>query len=294
MVKVVDLFCGAGGLSLGFESAGCEVVAAFDNWEPAVTTYNANHVAPAQLVDVGDVENMARILSAYDFDGIIGGPPCQDFSHAGNRQEGARADLTERFAQLVSEVRPRFVVMENVPPALRAAAYQNALNTLRAAGYGLNIVTLNASYFNVPQNRKRLFTVGLLGEPDGTLVEELERKQTIKPMTVRDMFGSRLGVDCFYSHPRSYARRGIFSIDEPSPTVRGQNRPMPATYQPHPGDAGAPQSSRPLTTLERAQLQTFPADYQWIGSKTVAEQMVGNAVPVRLAEHVAQILKDSM
>ncbi|OKH44223.1 DNA (cytosine-5-)-methyltransferase, partial [Calothrix sp. HK-06] len=97
-----------------------------------------------------------------------------------------------------------------------------------------------------------------------------------------------------YRHPRTYQRRGIFSIDEPSPTIRSVNRPVPKSYRGHPGDA-APISSnlRPLTTIERSYIQTFPKDFifdEQNQSKTDLEQMIGNAVPVKLAEFVARCL----
>ena len=108
-------------------------------------------------------------------------------------------------------------------------------------------------------------------------------------MTIRDYLGYEFGTDYYYRHPRSFARRGIFSIDEPSPTVRGVNRPIPKTYKIHPGDATKDLSKvRPLTTLERARIQTFPATFQFEGSKTDLEQIIGNAVPVELAAYVGK------
>lgn len=88
-------------------------------------------------------------------------------------------------------------------------------------------------------------------------------------------------------------RRGIFSIDEPSPTIRGVNRPIPKTYRQHPGDAALlSKQIRALTTIERSYLQTFPETFIFEGSKTDLEQMIGNAVPVKLAEYVARCLLD--
>ncbi|MDQ6961478.1 MAG: DNA cytosine methyltransferase [Mariprofundaceae bacterium] len=109
-------------------------------------------------------------------------------------------------------------------------------------------------------------------------------------MTVRDYLGSSLGLDYYYRHPRNYSRRGVFSIDEPSPTVRGVNRPLPPGYKKHSGDPIHINLSdiRPLTTIERSYLQTFPETFKWNGTKTNLEQMIGNAVPVKLAEFVAK------
>ena len=84
----------------------------------------------------------------------------------------------------------------------------------------------------------------------------------------------------------------MFSIDEPAPTMRGVNRPVPKGYPGHPNDA-CPISDniRALTTLERSLIQTFPATFKWCGNKTEMEQMIGNAVPVKLAEYVASALQ---
>ncbi|NEO28648.1 MAG: DNA (cytosine-5-)-methyltransferase, partial [Kamptonema sp. SIO4C4] len=117
--------------------------------------------------------------------------------------------------------------------------------------------------------------------------------QSSQPMTVFDYLGDSLGIEYFYRHPRSYQRRGIFSIYEPSPTVRGVNRPIPKTYKKHKGDACDPHDNvRPLTTVERSYIQTFPKTFHFQGNKSDLEQMIGNAVPVKLAEYVARGILD--
>lgn len=291
--SVVDLFAGCGGLSLGFQASGFEVCAGFDSWDKAVESYNLNLDHPAFQLDLSDVDKSLEALAPYfngTAEGIIGGPPCQDFSSAGKRVEGARADLTERFAEIVTRIRPKFFVMENVPRAIHAAAYQRALAVMRAAGYGLTVKTMNAAYCGVPQLRKRLFAIGVLGAEEDFLAEALEEGLAKAPMTIRDAFGDSLGIGHYYRHPRSYARRGIFSIDEPSPTIRGVNRPVPLGYPGHGGDTAPISGIRPLTTAERSRIQTFPDAYRWPEAKTNAEQMIGNAVPVKLAAYIARAL----
>ena len=113
-------------------------------------------------------------------------------------------------------------------------------------------------------------------------------------MTLREFFGDELGIEFYYRHPRSYARRGIFSIDEPSPTVRGVNRPIPNGYPGHDGDA-APVNTpglRPLTTKERSRIQTFPARWDLVGAKSDLEQIIGNAVPVNLGAFIGNALTE--
>ena len=108
-MKFIDLFAGCGGMTLGFQNAGFEAVAAFDNWEPAIQVYRANFGHDIHKIDLGNWQESLGILNAYQFDMIIGGPPCQDFSHAGKRDENlGRADLTVSFAQIVARTRPKW------------------------------------------------------------------------------------------------------------------------------------------------------------------------------------------
>lgn len=114
-----------------------------------------------------------------------------------------------------------------------------------------------------------------------------------KTMTVYDYLGYELGIEYYYRHPRSYARRAIFSIYEPSPTIRGVNRPIPKGYKKHRGDASdITENVRPLSTVERSYIQTFPKRFRLKGTKTALEQMIGNAVPVKLAEYVANAVTE--
>jgi DNA (cytosine-5)-methyltransferase 1 len=181
--------------------------------------------------------------------------------------------------------------MENVARALKSEAFSEARQIFKNSGYGLSIGIIDASLCGVPQFRKRLFVIGEAGGPDGFLETILDADLSENPMTLRDYFGGSLGVEHYYRHPRSYARRGVFSIDEPSPTIRGVNRPIPAGYPGHVGDSSPINSGvRPLTMKERSMIQTFPEDYILRGNKTEIEQIIGNAVPVKLAEYVAKHL----
>ena len=152
---------------------------------------------------------------------------------------------------------------------------------------------LNASLCNVPQKRKRFILIGAIGEKDGFMDAILAHNQAKRPMTVADYLGDSLGIEFYYRHPRSYARRGIFSIHEPSPTIRGVNRPIPQGYQiKHNDPVKSIEGVRPLTTIERSYIQTFPKTFQFLGSKTEIEQMIGNAVPVNLGRYVAVAIRE--
>lgn len=290
-MKAVDLFCGCGGLSLGFEKAGFELVAAFDKWETALDVYRENFSHRADILDLSDVDESVRIIGELKPDIIIGGPPCQDFSSAGKRDEDGGGGLTVQYAQIISRIRPKWFVMENVERILKTNKLQEAVKVFKDAGYGLSQHVLDASLCGVPQKRKRFFLIGKQNEMDGFMTPFINERISIKPMTMRDYFGDRLGVEHYYRHPRSYVRRGIFSIDEPSPTIRGVNRPMPEGYQIHSNDPVKSKIGiRALTTKERSMVQTFPENFVFKGNKTDVEQMIGNAVPVNLALFVANAI----
>lgn len=299
LFPILDLFSGCGGMSLGFQMSGFEVLAGFDNWKPAIDTYCKNLGHESFMLDLGDVEATIETLTPY-FDrenkpAIIGGPPCQDFSSAGKRAEGARADLTEKYAAVVSHFMPPFFVMENVARAQHAGAFKRAVATLEEAGYKVSMTVLNASKCGVPQSRKRLITIGTLDEAKTLeIFSWLTSHQSEKPTTLRDYFGDSLSTEHYYRHPRSYARRGIFSIDEPSPTIRGVNRPIPGGYPGHAGDSAPIDQARPLTTDERARIQTFPSDFEFVGARTNVEQMIGNAVPPLLGKYIAEALRETI
>jgi len=295
MIKCVDLFAGCGGLSLGFTKAGVDVLAAIDNWGKAVEVYRENFNHECYLHDLNDEKGTIDIINKYMPDMIIGGPPCQDFSSAGKRDETlGRADLTYKFTNIVCAYKPKIFVMENVERIKKSQILVSVVKQFEEAGYGLTSVVLDASYCNTPQSRKRFFLIGLQGEEHDILTPILKKNLSTKPMTIRDHLGSKLGLEYYYRHPRNYNRRGIFSIDEPSPTVRGVNRPIPSGYKKHSGDPENIELSemRPLTTIERSYLQTFPEDFKFIGAKTNLEQMIGNAVPVNLAEFLANAIQE--
>jgi DNA (cytosine-5)-methyltransferase 1 len=288
-MRAVDLFAGCGGLSLGLQQSGIDIIAAYENWEPAIGIYKNNFTHPVYPFDLSDVEGAIAHISKQKPDMISGGPPCQDFSSAGYRNEnGGNADLTIAYAKIVAGVRPTWFIMENVDRILKTKIFEQAKQIFIEAGYGLTEVVLDASLCGVPQKRKRMFLIGKRRVKNDFAKTAIETALANKSMTVRDYFGDGLNTQFYYRHARSYARRGVFSIDEPSPTIRGVNRPIPPDYKPHKGDATLELSKvRPLTSYERAAIQTFPSTFKWEGpNKSTLEQIIGNAVPVNLARFV--------
>lgn len=291
MIRVVDLFCGCGGLSLGFKMAGYSIEAAFDNWQPAIDIYKENFNHPVIKQDLNDID-VTELIIKYKPELIIGGPPCQDFSSAGKRNENlGRADLTISFANIISIIKPKYFVMENVDRIVKSSKLLKLMGIFKNAKYSMYSEVLDASYFQVPQKRKRYFLFGAL-EGYCNLKSYLDKYRSAKTMSIRDYFKDDIDFEYYYRHPRNYNRRAVFSIDEPSPTIRGVNRPVPNGYEGHKNDSISHKTIRPLTTFERSLIQTFPKDFKWIGTKTNIEQIIGNAVPVNLAYNVARAFMD--
>ena len=293
-IRVVDLFSGAGGLSLGFEKAGFEVVAAYDGWEAAGRVYQANFSHPFVLQDLSDVSASVESIARYAPTVIVGGPPCQDFSLAGQGRgsRGERAALTEAFAEIAVRVAPEAIVMENVPNAINSQEWHTARQRFLDAGYAVFHMRLNAAYYGVPQRRKRLFLIASSGHDSARFRAAIAAAATTAPLTVAEYMGDEMDVDHYFVLPRSYQRRAVFSVNEPAPTMRGTRRPVPPSYPGHHLDSADHRTVRPVSLEERARIQTFPADWDWGNGPTRDKDlMIGNAVPPELAKHVALALK---
>lgn len=290
-MKCIDLFAGCGGLSLGFEKAGYDVLAAFDYWDLSIAVYKANFKHLIVKQDLTKEQEAIKAIKAFSPEIIMGGPPCQDFSSAGKRDvNGGRADLTHHYANIVCAVKPEWFVMENVEQIKKSHVIQEVVAQFQDAGYGLTAVILDASYCGVPQSRTRFFLIGHKGDDNNRLLPIFKKNISPKQMTIRDYLGDSLALDYYYRHPRNYNRRGVFSVDESSPTVRGVNRPIPGGYKLNSCDPKGIKLKdiRPLTTIERSYIQTFPKTFKFSGPKTHLEQMIGNAVPVKLGQFVAK------
>lgn len=229
-MRCVDLFCGAGGMSLGFERAGFEIVGAVDCAENALRVYKSNLSHPVLLADIKNIFPVGQWVRSLKPDVVIGGPPCQDFSAAGSRHEQDNAAMTVAFAMTVCVVRPRWFVMENVPQMLNSQAWTQARELLAESGYGISISRVDAAHYGVPQHRKRVIVIGRLGEADDFLESAIKQAASEKPMTVREMLGDE-APEYYYTHARFPGKRCCFRADEPSPTVRSTSRrPVPKRF----------------------------------------------------------------
>lgn len=166
--NVLDLFCGCGGLSLGFEEAGYNVLLGIDIWEDALKTYAYNHKHSKTLcadMSILHGEDVKDIIGDNSVDVIIGGPPCQGFSIAGKRiVNDDRNKLYKGFVRMVEYFKPKAFVMENVPNILSigdGAVRETIINDFKSLGYTVETKVLTASDYGVPQNRRRAVFVGL-------------------------------------------------------------------------------------------------------------------------------------
>ncbi|EGO5081323.1 DNA cytosine methyltransferase [Enterococcus faecalis] len=169
--KVIDLFAGVGGMSLGFEQCGYEIVLANEYDKSIANAYKANHKNTKMIV--GDIVelDLEAVFSPFigKIDVIIGGPPCQGFSQKGQRKSinDDRNFLFKYFVSVVNLVKPKYFVMENVPNLLTAEnGYfkKEIYDLFGSLGYTLNSGVLNAADYGVPQNRKRAIIIGKLGD----------------------------------------------------------------------------------------------------------------------------------
>ena len=168
-LNIIDLFCGCGGLSLGFESAGFNVLLGIDMWEDALVTYRHNHKNGNTLcADLATlpVEEVDKAINHEKVDVIIGGPPCQGFSIAGKRiVDDERNKLYKSFVRMVAYFKPKAFVLENVPNILsigEGAVRESIINDFSELGYKVTYKVLLAADYGVPQNRRRAIFVGML------------------------------------------------------------------------------------------------------------------------------------
>jgi DNA (cytosine-5)-methyltransferase 1 len=339
---ILDLFCGAGGLSLGFRRAGFQVIQAVDNNRAALQTYKAN--LGGHVVDY----DLTQALVLPDTTVIVGGPPCQGFSSAGlRRYDDRRNSLVGQFARIIAEKLPSCFVFENVEGFLTAEQGDRVIELLDPvieAGYVVQLRKLNAANFGVPQHRKRVIAIGGRGwkpsfplpthsaygapgasraaqnltltptimealanlpdpgheppgSPEGHYTRlltgvDLERAVALQPgQTMKDLPEAlqhesfqrrafRRVMDGTASERRGGAPAGIKRLrpNEPSKAITGGAM----------AEFLHPLENRSLTLRECARLQTFPDTYTFFGTVATQMQLIGNAVPPLLAEHIAR------
>lgn len=318
-MKLVSLFTGAGGLDLGFEKAGFEVVWAneFDRaiWETFEHNFPHTKLDKRSITEVQSHE-------VPDADGFIGGPPCQSWSEAGSRRgiKDKRGQLFHDYIRLLKDKKPKFFLAENVSGILHpkhSEAFANIIKEFESAGYVVSQKLLNANDYDVPQDRLRVIIIGY--HKDLGKKFEFPEPQKYKPVLKDAIYDLRLAKpakdknrtngESLKIPNHEYMNGGFSTIymsrnrvrawDEPSFTIQAGGRHAPL----HPQAPkmkfieqnkrifvpGHEDKYRRLSVRECARIQTFPDDfifkYQYVAD---GYKMIGNAVPVNFAKHIAQ------
>ena len=332
-MRIIDLFCGIGGLSLGFEKSGFEVVAGVDLWEDAIKTFNHNRKDKTGLimpVDEFNREKLNSILRDGPITGVIGGPPCQGFSTVGKRDvNDKRNKLYLDFYETVRLVKPDFFVIENVKGILTLNNGSFVKSVMKlfgedGLGYKVSYKLLNAADYGVPQNRYRVFYVGLKNDyfhfPEErkekvTCQEAIEdlrladgTNYPCKPSTTyqRLMRGNNTVLHNQELTSHSEQTVGIISQIPDGGNIRCLPREfweirkynkaferMGSDRQSNTVDTGHRnyfhyKENRIPTVRENARLQSFPDNFEIIGTKGSQYKQVGNAVPPLLSFAIAQ------
>jgi len=315
-MKIASFFSGAGGLDLGFTNAGFELAYANDNWKGCWETFENNHgikIDKRSIVDVkpGEIPDVV---------GFIGGPPCQSWSEAGAQRGIAdkRGKLFFEYIRVLRDKKPLFFLAENVSGILHAK-HKEALKTIiqqfKDAGYMVRYALLNAKYYGIPQDRKRVFFVGYHKKMNKsfsffantkiiTLKDAIwDLKDNAKPARDKNKTNGNLAVA---NH--EYMNGGFSTIymsrnrvrgwDEQSFTIQAGGRHAPIHPQAPKMEfieknkrrfvPGKEHLYRRLSVRECARIQTFPDTFIFkYNSIADGYKMVGNAVPVDLAKILA-------
>ena len=237
-MRVVDLFCGMGGSSVGVQMAGHTVVGAADWWEHALTTYRLNHPNhPAQHLDLSDEVRTLEWIRELRPDAICASPPCQSYSTSGS---GARScDLVVSTVSVAIKLGVKLLVIENVIPFISSAAWAEARGALESAGYSVAICKLTASNLGVPQKRRRAFAVCVRGGSDAA-ARDLEKRAlqlSKKPHTSIDtVFPELKDKTCYLVG--CFKNAQVLHTDRPLPTIRTNcaHWPKRASYKPRAKD----------------------------------------------------------
>lgn len=325
-MNIISLFAGAGGLDLGFEKAGFNVIWAneFDKdiWE----TYEKNH--KNTILDKRSIVDI-KASEIPDCDGIIGGPPCQSWSEAGSLRgiNDKRGQLFYDFIRILEAKQPKFFLAENVSGMLlerHSKALENIKEMFKQSGYRLSLQLLNASDFDVPQDRKRIFFVGIREDLNFKFEfpKPLKNKVTLeqaiadlKSSVVAAKDGNKTNRENCVVPNHEYMTGGFSSMfmsrnrvrswDEQSFTIQAGGRHAPL----HPQAPkmklveqnirvfvpGKENLYRRLSIRECARIQTFPNNFIFYYHHVAAGyKMIGNAVPVNLAKHLAISIKSQI
>ncbi|VVQ34493.1 DNA cytosine methyltransferase [Pseudomonas fluorescens] len=324
--KVVSLFCGAGGLDLGFINAGFEVCFAADYDAAAIKTYNRNHPGElGRVVDLLDtsVEQLCQSVinscgEGQQISGIIGGPPCQGFSrgNVGRHAEDPRNQLALKYAAIVNSFYHKFglkfFVFENVPE-IRARKNESFLKGLReelSKNFDIYEQELNASNYQVAQARRRLFIVGVC-KAAGIKKFDFPAPSTLEMKVVKDVISdlpepvflsNKLAANSIPYHQNHWTSRpkskrfetGVMPVGGRSFIQLDWMKPSRTVAYGNREIHVHPNGKRRLSIYEALQLQGFPFAYVLEGNMSQQVKQVSNAVPPPVAERIAESIMEQV
>lgn len=306
---VTSLFCGAGGIDLGLTQAGLDIIWANDNDKDSIETYKANFKAHEVVLD--DITNV-KSEDIPEADLVVGGFPCQGFSMANKYRhvDDSRNTLYLEMLRIIKDKQPKWFIAENVRGILsigKGAVIKKIIQDFEDAGYSVKYQLVNMADHGVPQMRKRVLILGTrkdlmpeyeLTHPEPTHSQEgslitqkwvsignaLTELELIKDVHDKDI-GSKYKFEV-----RDFSGHRMTDPNKPSPTILARgNGKGGVNATPHPN------GTRRLTVRESAWIQTFPANFVFVGSSGSRYRQIGNAVPVlygkKLGEKVMEVHK---
>lgn len=327
-MRLISLFSGAGGLDLGFHKAGFKTVAANECDKNICPTFRVNF-KDTKLIE-GDIRNIPSSEFPDNIDGIIGGPPCQSWSEAGSLKgiNDDRGKLFYEYIRILKDKKPLFFVAENVSGMLakrHSSAVEEFMKLFDEAGYNVEMSLLNANDYDVAEDRSRVFYIGFrkdLNINDFEFPHPLSNKPTLKDCIwdLKDTAIPALDKNnsnkegCFVPNHEYFiggystifmSRNRVRAWDEPGFTVQASGRQC----QLHPQapkmikveankqvfKKGEEHLYRRMTVREVARVQGFPDNFKFIYDKVdYGYKMIGNAVPINMAYHVALKIKQTL
>ena len=322
--KYIDLFAGAGGMSLGFDKAEFENILAVEYDKCFAETYSFNF--PKHNLKVADIKNISneeikKLIGNNKIDVIIGGPPCQGFSIAGkigrNFIDDERNQLFKEFVRFVEVIKPRIFVMENVAALKthnKGKTIEEIVKEFERVGYTVKYDVLNAVNYGVPQQRRRIFVIGTLDKENKFNFPEKTTKQITIVEALKGLPKLESGEtsDIPNHNAMNHSKQ---MLEKMSYVKDGGNRnDIPEDIRPKSGDirkyirynSNEPSicitgdmrkvfhfnQNRALTGRELARIQTFPDDFIFKGNAGKVQQQIGNAVPPKLAFQIANSVKE--
>ena len=329
MPTYVDLFSGSGGFSLGFDWAGFENVFSVEFDHEICETYRYNfpnhNLIECDITKLED-KKVLELINGHNIDVVIGGPPCQGFSMAGNigRQfvDDPRNHLFKEFVRIVGLIKPTCFVMENVArlyTRLKGQTREEIIKHFEKLGYKVEARIVCASEYGVPQNRYRVL---FIGKRTDNFMDHIifPKKAGGRPLTIKDAICKypRLENGESSNIPNHEAMVHSTQMLKKMSYVRdgGGRDDIPENIRPQKGDvrkyirydSTKPsicitgdmrkvfhyEQNRALTVRELAAIQTYPDSYVFLGSKIKQQQMVGNSVPPILAKAIAEAVKSML